>query len=318
MRSVGRTPSIELWGMGGLTHWGEGPQVSGWKNAAVSLAGPLAGFAVAVPFVIAWFADLAPSGSLASEVLDMVLWVNVGWGVLNLLPILPLDGGHVMEVAVIGAFGKRGHRLARLGSIVVAGIAAAAAISYGMEWAAFLAFLAGMQSFRELGAPPRDATIPATPKPQPELERAIDEAWDAIRNGRAPEAIEACEAKLAETDAAGEGDPVRARLLEMITPGSQVGEPLHLLSSIERRSKLWDTDVDAAQSALSAAISLPADGRPRPGACAKQGALAALGACRAASAHGPRFAAGRPCSRCRRAADYRDWRARDGCLHRPA
>ena len=44
--------------------------------------------------------------------------------------------------------------------------------------------------------------------------------------------------------------------IHVITPGSQVGEPLHLLSSIERRSKLWDTDVDAAQTALSAAISL--------------------------------------------------------------
>jgi len=26
-----------------------------------------------------------------------MLWVNVGWAIMNLLPILPLDGGHIMQ-----------------------------------------------------------------------------------------------------------------------------------------------------------------------------------------------------------------------------
>ena len=44
--------------------------------------------------------------------------------------------------------------------------------------------------------------------------------------------------------------------LRVITPGADAGELLHVLSSLERRSPRWDTDVDGARAALSAAISL--------------------------------------------------------------
>jgi hypothetical protein len=48
-----------------------------------------------------------------------------------------------------------------------------------------------------------------------------------------------------------------ARLLvRVITPGSDAGERLHLLSSLERRSPRWDHDVPGARAGLSAAISL--------------------------------------------------------------
>lgn len=42
----------------------------------------------------------------------------------------------------------------------------------------------------------------------------------------------------------------------VFTPGSQAGEPLSVLSSLERRSPLWDTDLEVAREALSASISL--------------------------------------------------------------
>jgi hypothetical protein len=44
--------------------------------------------------------------------------------------------------------------------------------------------------------------------------------------------------------------------VRVITPGSIMGEPLHILSSLERRNPLWDTDPDAAAASLSAAVSL--------------------------------------------------------------
>jgi hypothetical protein len=44
--------------------------------------------------------------------------------------------------------------------------------------------------------------------------------------------------------------------VRVITPGSEAGELLHVLSSLERRSSRWDTDIEGARSALSAAISL--------------------------------------------------------------
>ena len=44
--------------------------------------------------------------------------------------------------------------------------------------------------------------------------------------------------------------------LRVLTPGSSAGEPLHILSSLERRSQGWTGDRDAGRAALRAAISL--------------------------------------------------------------
>jgi DNA helicase HerA-like ATPase len=44
--------------------------------------------------------------------------------------------------------------------------------------------------------------------------------------------------------------------IRVLTPGSSAGEPLHVLSPLERRSSRWDTDPESARSALSAAVSL--------------------------------------------------------------
>jgi hypothetical protein len=44
--------------------------------------------------------------------------------------------------------------------------------------------------------------------------------------------------------------------VRVLTPGSAAGEPLHVLSSLERPSKRWHDDVEAARAASSAAISL--------------------------------------------------------------
>jgi hypothetical protein len=44
--------------------------------------------------------------------------------------------------------------------------------------------------------------------------------------------------------------------VRVVTPGSDAGEPLHLLSALERRSARWDTDLPGARATLSAAVSL--------------------------------------------------------------
>lgn len=44
--------------------------------------------------------------------------------------------------------------------------------------------------------------------------------------------------------------------VRVITPGATLGEPLHLLSSLERRSPRWDVDPEAARMELMASVSL--------------------------------------------------------------
>lgn len=75
---------------------------------------------------------------------------------------------------------------------------------------------------------------------------------------RAAEEAEKRRASLAEwnigeNELKAYADGVSVRVL---TPGGSAGEPLHMLSSLERRSSRWDVDPEAARDALSAAVSL--------------------------------------------------------------
>jgi hypothetical protein len=44
--------------------------------------------------------------------------------------------------------------------------------------------------------------------------------------------------------------------VRVVTPGSDAGEPLHLLSALEHRSSRWDSDLEGARATLAAAISM--------------------------------------------------------------
>lgn len=241
MRAFGRSPSIALVGMGGLTHWGEGPRVSPQRRALVSLAGPGAGFALAVPIVILWIAKVAPEGSLGAYAIEQAFFVNVIWGLLNLLPILPLDGGHVMEVVVIGATGAaRGAKIARGISLAACAGAFVLALSYGYEWGAVMAFILGLSSARELAMPHggRDGSMPESKKPlplDPSIESAIEASWAAIRSGHARQAIEAAEAHLAGLPDEDASAPARARLIETIAWGLiEEGEDRQAIAAVRR------------------------------------------------------------------------------------
>ncbi|MCB1014513.1 MAG: hypothetical protein KDB10_05285 [Acidimicrobiales bacterium] len=138
MRWSGVSSRIVLHGLGGLTI-PAGAIASRAKRVAVDLAGPLSGlFLLGVPGV--WLARTLPDPSVDVElVLLSVVWVNVVWSVVNLLPILPLDGGNVTKELLDVLTGEQGERPARVVSIVVAGAAGLWALRSGMLFAGLFA-----------------------------------------------------------------------------------------------------------------------------------------------------------------------------------
>jgi hypothetical protein len=101
----------------------------------------------------------------------------------------------------------------------------------------------------------------------PSFDGAILEPWLEIeRDGLSAEQIATRAAELAEQrrSALAEwqiGEPelaayAAATRVRVLTPGGTAGEPLHKLSSLERRSSRWDSDPEAARNALTAAVSL--------------------------------------------------------------
>src|SRR5262245_45959298 len=96
VRSFGLSPQIMLYSMGGLTSWREEKGISHAKRIAISLAGPFAGFLFGGIVFLSEFAlpDLFADRFGAQTYIDLMR-VNLVWGIFNLFPILPLDGGNV-------------------------------------------------------------------------------------------------------------------------------------------------------------------------------------------------------------------------------
>jgi len=148
-RRYGIRPSISIQGFGGLTT-GSGELTPG-QHVLVSLAGPLSALVlIGLPAAMIWQSGSVTS-DMGKEVLYQVLWINIGWSVLNLLPILPLDGGNVaMSLLDLATKGK-GRRPAEILSIVVAGSLAVIALVAGPTYV-FIAMFMGVFAFMNLGS----------------------------------------------------------------------------------------------------------------------------------------------------------------------
>lgn len=102
----GRKPRIEIVALGGLTLH-DGQSLSSWKQFLIVLNGPLFGLLLAL---FSWLAMKIPvlSAGLPMQILRDVTIINVFWTVINLLPVLPLDGGQMLRIVMEAFFGARG------------------------------------------------------------------------------------------------------------------------------------------------------------------------------------------------------------------
>ena len=167
MRSYGFSPSIVLYGMGGLTSFGPGGTSrrgpGAWGHVLISAAGPGAGFLLAAAIVAA----LRLSGHqvlvlpglpmgvmvllrdevgspLLTDFINQVLWVSVAWGIVNLLPVFPLDGGQIARELLVRYNPWDGIRQSLVLSFITALILVAVGLAY---YDLFIAILFGYLAY---------------------------------------------------------------------------------------------------------------------------------------------------------------------------
>jgi stage IV sporulation protein FB len=143
MRWNGFYPSITLYGLGGMASYGPGTYgaraLTPWRQIGISFAGPAAGFLLAglvcagllvsgtgiqaywgLPLGL----NLSPADVIGSPLLtlfiDFILFVTVAYGILNLMPIIPLDGGHIARELFLMAMPRDGIRYSLMLSVMVA------------------------------------------------------------------------------------------------------------------------------------------------------------------------------------------------------
>ncbi len=147
--AFGRRPSVLLYGFGGVTsaEGGLGP----WASLTTSLAGPVAGFGLGGLILLAGLSGGSPdTGSLAHTAFRDGLFACFGFGILNLLPILPLDGGAAVAAFLRGVRGPSGEQLARYISIVVAAVLALVALRFGQIFGGLFGVMFAAQNYQEV------------------------------------------------------------------------------------------------------------------------------------------------------------------------
>jgi len=107
------------------------------QTNTISIAGPLAQIVLCIPLLIITYYLLPDAGSegaariargqsnLAFDIWQGAVWAGVVIGLLNLLPLWPLDGGHILDSFLTKSLGQaRGRRVMLIGTLVVVGVIA--------------------------------------------------------------------------------------------------------------------------------------------------------------------------------------------------
>ena len=173
-RRFGLSSQIILHFAGGLTVpestlWG-----SRWANVAlgpneqifISTAGPGAGFVFAALIIggilavggsvitsrllgflpLPAYASLPFGGPIFSAFLTELLWVNIFWGLINLMPVYPLDGGNVARYILLQVDPINGVRKSLWVSVITGGLIAL--LAFFFLHSVYMAILFGFLAFQ--------------------------------------------------------------------------------------------------------------------------------------------------------------------------
>lgn len=171
--AFGLVPQIDLHGMGGTTSWITGKRIGHGRSIVVSLAGP--GLGLVLGFGL-WFAERrgwSPTNVNVADAVRMTEGVNIYWGILNLVPLLPLDGGNVMRSFLHIVTRGRGEKPARVISILVAVAGLAFALKGQQIWLGFLCGLFALRNVQALRATGQVQAEDAEPGARPRAEHEI-------------------------------------------------------------------------------------------------------------------------------------------------
>jgi Zn-dependent protease len=202
MMAFGHRPWIELHGFGGATHWPIGARPGAGQRFLVTFAGPLTGLALGLTLFAMEAAGLRPAkASIAEYALTQAIWVNVVWSIINLLPVLPWDGGWVVDSGLELLTGNPMPRTVGVISMVFAVGVIGAAIFFKLFLLSYFGVMGVLAGYRRF-----QSAAQATP---------AEQAWKLVLGGQPAQGEMVAMERLRVAS-----DPTeRARLLEIIAWG---------------------------------------------------------------------------------------------------
>jgi Zn-dependent protease len=180
-RRFGTRARVVLYAFGGLAiperddreDWGrqwtpagyDNRNIDGWRHVMISFAGPLAGFVLAAALVAGLFATdrscpfaigdfvwwLGGARSIENErllnAMFFLLQLNVYWGLVNLLPVYPLDGGQIARELLAMHDSRQGVRRSLVLSMVTGAVVAVGVLVWRQGDGLFMALMFGSLAY---------------------------------------------------------------------------------------------------------------------------------------------------------------------------
>jgi stage IV sporulation protein FB len=182
-RIFGLSPTVTLEAFGGITSYKGSSEVSPAKEFFITLMGPVFGLLLCIG---AYALGGYVSQPILAAAVRVTFLVNLVWSIFNLLPILPLDGGHLMRIALHAAFGVRGLKASIWISSCLSGAGAIYALLIGQIFMAAFFILFCFESIKALMLIRHYRPIDENP----ELRRQLEGARALSEQERYDEAID--------------------------------------------------------------------------------------------------------------------------------
>ena len=182
-RYFGQQPRIQLIAFGGLTI-PEGKQLTGWREFLVVLNGPLFGFLLFLLFLFILSTSVVENPYLLYTV-KIFTWVNLFWTVVNLLPVMPLDGGQLLRVILESTCGAKGLKYAIFIGLLLSALCALIFFFVGYFLVGAIFFLFAFQNFDAY----RKSRVVTESDRREDLTRALKEIEDLLMRDQKEEAI---------------------------------------------------------------------------------------------------------------------------------
>lgn len=107
--AFGQSAEVTFMPLGGMTTR-NGPKLTPLKEFLIVLNGPLAGFTLY--FLCSFFLTGMDTSHPLGYMLLIGTYINLIWTILNLFPVLPLDGGRLVMIVLEKCFGVKGGQIA--------------------------------------------------------------------------------------------------------------------------------------------------------------------------------------------------------------
>jgi stage IV sporulation protein FB len=182
-----QNPRIELIALGGVTYH-DAKKLGFWKQFFIVLDGPLFGLLL---FFIASALLHIPSiaASPFGPILALTRLVNLFWTFVNLLPVMPLDGGQLLRIVLERIFGLKGFKYAVIVGMTLSIAIALVSFLYQQFILGAFFFLLAFQSFDTIR---RTRNLTESDRDD-DLRSLISRAEMLIQTGQRDEAASVCE-----------------------------------------------------------------------------------------------------------------------------